>query len=170
MREKHFCHFCGHTLIRKHWEGRDRLFCNFCDQPLYENPVPAACLIVLDETERLLLVKRSVNPKKGLWCLPGGFMELGETPDETALRELKEETGLSARIDRILGVDSNSNALYGTVTLICYLVWEYHGNPAPGDDADDLDFFPVNNLPELAFESHRKFIRRYYEKKMGVSI
>ena len=72
-------------------KGRPRLFCESCRTTIYENPVPATCLVTIDARERLLLVKRSVDPKKGWWCLPGGFMELRETPEEAGLRELAEE-------------------------------------------------------------------------------
>lgn len=162
IHEKRFCPSCSHPLIRKAWEGRDRLFCPQCSAPLYENPIPAACVITLDAAGRLLLVKRSVEPKRGLWCLPGGYMELGETPQETALRELREETGLSGRIDRILDADSNPSRIYHTVALVCYLVTAFHGDLAPGDDADDARFFPPDALPELAFNSHRRFIHRFF--------
>jgi len=119
-------------------------------------------MAVVDTEDRVLLVKRSVAPQKGFWCLPGGFMELGETPEKAALRELKEETGLSGRIDMLLGVSANSSSLYHTVLMVGYLVKSYSGNLIAGDDADDTVFFYYNDLPEIAFESHASFIRMYY--------
>ncbi|MEE4356342.1 MAG: NUDIX hydrolase [Desulfococcaceae bacterium] len=163
MRPKAYCHFCAHPLREKYVEGRMRLFCDRCSEPLYENPIPAACVILTNPQNQVLLVKRSVEPKKNLWCLPGGFMELGETPQQSAVRELREETGLRGRIERLLGTDSHSSAFYGTVTLICFLVREYEGEPGPGDDACDLAFFAPDNLPEIAFAVHQKFIRDYYQ-------
>jgi len=59
--------------------------CERCGEPIYENPVPATAVVVIDKTESLVLVKRGVDPKKGYWCLPGGFMEIGETPEQEAL-------------------------------------------------------------------------------------
>jgi len=162
MRQKKFCYYCGKTLTDKHFEGRVRRFCSDCDRPLYENPIPAACIIVTDEAGRLLLVKRSVEPQKGLWCLPGGFMELGETPEQAALRELQEETGLTGKIDRLISADSSNSAIYNTVALICYSMTEYSGDPAAGDDACDLGFFSPDELPEIAFKSHKKFISFFY--------
>lgn len=161
MREKRFCAYCGDRVGRREWEGRSRLFCGRCG-PLYENPVPSACVILVDPDERLLLVRRSVEPGRGKWCLPGGFMELGETPRETALRELGEETGLRGRIDRILDADATPNRDYHTVALICYLVREYAGTPRAGDDADDVDFFPAGALPPVAFDSHLRFVRNFF--------
>jgi ADP-ribose pyrophosphatase YjhB (NUDIX family) len=109
----------------------------------------------------VLLVKRSVEPKKGLWCLPGGFMELGETPEQAALRELKEETGLAGRIEMLLGVYANPSVIYHTVLMVGYLVKSYSGTLIAGDDADDAAFFHYDRLPEIAFESHINFMRIY---------
>jgi 8-oxo-dGTP diphosphatase len=162
MRKKAYCHFCGARLAEKFLEGYLRLFCDSCNEPLYENPVPATCLVVVDDRSRMLLVKRSVAPKKGFWCLPGGYMELGEAPETSALRELKEETGLSGQIEMLLGVTSDPSADYDTILMAGYLVKQYSGTPQPGDDASDVAFFQQDEMPEIAFESHRKFIRIYY--------
>ena len=97
MELKSHCHFCGNLLISKFIEGRQRRYCQLCERPIYENPIPATCLVVVNGRNQILLVKRDVSPKKGQWCLPGGFIELGEAPEQGALRELAEETGLSGR-------------------------------------------------------------------------
>lgn len=157
--QKRFCHFCGNRLTQKDWEGRVRPFCPRCRRPIYENPVPASALVVVDQAANLLLTKRSVDPKKGLWCLPGGFMELSETPEASALRELREETGLVGVIRTLLGVRSNHSDRYGTVLIVGYLVTDYSGEPVPGDDAEAVDFFSPEALPEIAFESHAFFIQ-----------
>lgn len=162
MTPKTHCHFCGLRLTEKFYEGRTRLFCDSCRSPIYENPVPANCLVVVDAEDRLLLTRRSVDPKKGWWCLPGGFMEMQETPEASALRELAEETGLSGKIDRLLGVTVNPSPRYDTVLMIGYLVRSYNGEPVAGDDADAVGWFAREDLPEIAFDSHKKFIHLYY--------
>ncbi len=162
MRGKRYCPYCGIGLIEKFCEGALRRFCNRCNEPIYENPLPATCLVVVDAEDRVLLVKRSVDPKKGFWCLPGGFMELGETPEQAALRELKEETGLAGKIDMLLGVLTNPSALYHSVLIVGYLVKSYSGSLIAGGDANDTALFHMNELPEIAFESHASFIRMYY--------
>ena len=161
INEKKYCHFCGGDLEVRFVEGRDRKYCVRCAGPIYENPVPATCTIVADENRRILLVKRSVEPKKGYWCLPGGFMELNETPELCALRELKEETGLSGTIKLLLGVRANPSPMYQTVHMTGYLVKEFNGQPIAGDDADEVRWFHVDSLPEIAFNSHRHFISIY---------
>jgi ADP-ribose pyrophosphatase YjhB (NUDIX family) len=164
---KRFCPFCGGPLVTRHWEGRRRLYCNACGNPLYENPVPATCLVVRNAAGQVLLVRRSVAPKKGLWCLPGGFMELGEFPEEGALRELAEETGLSGTIGELLGVTIAPNASYDTVLMIGYLVHRYEGRIQAGDDADAIGWFDAEALPPIAFDSHLRFIRQVFGEGAG---
>ena len=141
-----------------------RLFCEHCNDAIYENPIPATCTVVVDENERVLLVKRNVPPKEGFWCLPGGFIELGETLEQAALRELEEETGLNGKIEMLLGATANPSAQYDTVLMVGYLVKNFSGDLKAGDDASDVAYFQLSELPEVAFESHREFIRIYYSK------
>lgn len=157
-----FCHFCGERLGEKFVEGRTRKYCDGCQQPIYENPVPAACVILINDQEKVLLGKRSVEPKTGYWCLPGGFVELGETTETAALRELEEETGLSGKIELLMGVATDSNPHYHTVQITGYLVRHYTGTPVACDDVSDVAFFSYEDLPEIAFESHKVFIRNYF--------
>jgi ADP-ribose pyrophosphatase YjhB (NUDIX family) len=161
MHRKTHCHYCGGRLVETEWEGSLRLFCRQCQEPIYENPVPATSLVVVGPAGNLLLVKRSVEPKSGEWCLPGGFIELGEKPDAAALRELVEETGLTGEIDRLIGVTTNHSDRYHTVLLVGYLVTRYSGELVAGDDASEVAFFSPDNLPKIAFSSHRYFIKCY---------
>ena len=159
---KQFCHFCASPLRNRKIEGRMRLYCPACQMPVYENPVPAACVVLVDDHGRLLLVKRRVAPKQGMWCLPGGFVECGETPERAAIRELQEETGLTGRINSLIGVSASPGIIYRSILLIGYLVTCFSGSAMAGDDASDVNFFDHDNLPDIAFESHQSFIRVYY--------
>ncbi|MBU4319173.1 MAG: NUDIX domain-containing protein [Proteobacteria bacterium] len=158
-----FCHFCSNRLTTKILEGTQRLFCPSCGTPIYRNPVPANCIVVIDEKEQLLLVKRNVEPKIGHWCLPGGFMELNEAPEASALRELKEETGLVGRGASLLGVTTSPSSHYDTILMIGYLVKHYSGDILAGDDASDVRWFNFDHLPEIAFDSHIRFVRQVLE-------
>lgn len=160
--EKRFCYQCAGPLVDKFIEGRQRKYCESCSEPLYENPLPATCTVVPDGDGRILLVKRAVEPKTGMWCLPGGFLELGETPEQGALRELEEETGLTAKIGMLLGVSSTPSPMYNSVLMIGYLAQDAQGTPVAGDDALDAAYFSGDDLPEIAFSSHAGFIRIYY--------
>jgi len=159
---KKYCLYCGKPFTKRFIEGRTRLFCGYCREPHYENPVPASCVVVIDSRDRLLLVKRSVPPLIGHWCLPGGFMEADEGPEGAALRELKEETGVSGKIDRLLDVTTSFSPQHASVLLVGYLVTSFIGALRAGDDASDVAYFPRDGLPDIAFESHKRFIRSYY--------
>jgi 8-oxo-dGTP diphosphatase len=166
MEQKSYCHFCAKPLIRKPVEGRLRLYCTHCERPIYENPVPATCVVVTNGSNRLLLVQRSVEPNLGQWCLPGGFLELGESPSEGALRELAEETGLKGRIDTLLGVRTTNSSQYHSVLMVGYRVKDFTGDLVPGDDAASVNWYTFPHLPQIAFDSHIHFIRQVFESKI----
>ena len=107
-------------------------------------------------------MKRAVDPGKGLWGLPGGFIEKGETPEAGATRELLEETNLTGKVLQILGTCSQFNTIFGDILLIGMLMkirsWK---NLKSGDDAQEASFFDINNCPKLAFECHNKIFLMY---------
>jgi 8-oxo-dGTP diphosphatase len=115
--------------------------------------------LVLDDLRRVLLVKRKYPPSEGMWCLPIGFAELGETIAEAALRELLEETGVTGRVVRLIDADSWKGAFYGDVLVVTFEVEKLVGRESPGDDAEEVDYFPLDQLPPLAFPHNEKAIR-----------
>lgn len=132
-----------------------RPVCTSCDRVVYVNPIPASCQVVF-EGDRVLLVKRAVEPKRGMWCLPGGFVEWGENPEETARRELVEETGIVADDLALAGVYGSMSGERRHVLLVAYLVTAWHGDPVAGDDAEDVGWFASGSMPPLAFEAHEQ--------------
>jgi len=133
--------------------------CSVCGAVFYENPLPAAAALVLDYDRRVLLVKRGILPNKGMWCLPIGFAETGETIAQAALRELHEEAGIGGRVARLIDADSWSSSFYGDLLVVTFEVEKVSGDETPGDDADDVSYFPIDQLPPLAFPSNEKAIR-----------
>ena len=114
---------------------------------------------MLDDLRRVLLVKRKYPPGEGMWCLPIGFAEMGETIAEAALRELLEETGVTGRVVRLIDADSSKGSFYGDVLVVTFEVEKLLGRERPGDDADEVDYFPIDRLPPLAFPHNEKAIR-----------
>lgn len=165
-RELIYCQECGDKLDKVNEDGRDRMKCGSCDKIAYENPVPATVAIVFNKSGELLLVKRNVEPKNGEWCLPGGFNEIGETPEECCLRELEEETGLKGSIGRIIGSAPGANSFYRSVIVTGFSIKDFSGNISAGDDSDEAEFFELHILPEIAFKSHRELLKTYMDKEL----
>ncbi len=158
-----FCPVCAGSLKREIVENIWRLRCQRCGEIHYENPKPSVALLVRNEREGLLLVKRNVDPGAGRWCLPGGFIEMGETVQRAALRELKEETGLEGELIRVVDAASKLNGYYGDVVVIAFEARVTGGKLKPGDDASEARYFATDQLPDIAFGSHEGFIRTLLE-------
>lgn len=120
----------------------------------YPRPMLTADCVVLRNSE-VLLIRRGNEPFRGCWALPGGFMEMEETIEHCAVRELQEETGLQvAETDlRLIGVYSTPGRdPRGRTVTAAYLVRLVSGEPKAGDDAAEVRWWPLANLPSLAFD------------------
>jgi len=158
-----FCPNCGGSLMHKQVDGKRRLVCSHCGFVFYQNPVPAVGMIIPQE-QKIILVRRAEEPFQGDWCLPAGFLELDETPQECAVREAKEETGLDIRVRELFGVYPGRDDPRARVVLIIYLTEIVGGALQAGDDASDVALFGRDALPRhIAFASHRRAIAEYFE-------
>tara|TARA_Y100001970_G_scaffold20093_1_gene22712 strand:+ start:1184 stop:1546 length:363 start_codon:yes stop_codon:yes gene_type:complete len=107
----------------------------------------------------LLLGKRDRDPAKGQWGLIGGFMEINETIEEAALRELYEETKLKGEVIDIIGATSHFNTVFGDILLIGLTIKISDWSTLTAcDDISEACFFDINSLPKLAFDSHQELI------------
>jgi 8-oxo-dGTP diphosphatase len=161
-----FCPLCATALKPADLDGRTRLRCPApdCGYIFYQNPIPAAGAVIVEDN-RILMVKRAHPPKIGWWTLPAGFMEWDEHPTQTAVRELKEETGLDVRLTDFFEVYSGSDDCRNNAILILYLAERIGGTLVAGDDASEVRFFGFDELPDrIAFESHRRALAYYQEK------
>ncbi len=149
MREPYqYCPTCGRTLELGVIEGKQRKFCPNCDFIDYKNPLPVAIAIAV-KGKKFLLIKRGMAPRKGTWSSPSGFIEVGETPEEACLRELKEETGVSGQIVRLVSVGRiEDKEVYGDMLVVRYLVKVGDEEISPGDEVEDARFFAIAELPD----------------------
>jgi len=149
------------VLIIAELGGRDRLVCQVCEFVHWDNPKPVTATLVPTQSG-IVLVKRKFEPYVGDWCLPGGFMENNEEPEESAQREVYEETGLSVEIDRLLGAYSPCKGI--NVIILFYLAKPASGQMVAGDDASEVEAFSRDALPgNVAFELHRRMIAQFFE-------
>ena len=130
----------------------------------YDYPRPAMtadiAVLRLDEVPEILLILRLDPPFKDLWALPGGFMEMEETLEETARRELMEETGI--RAGELIRFDTydkpNRDPRGRTITQVFVMIWKTDmGIPKAGSDASEIQWFGLHQLPELAFD-HKEIV------------
>lgn len=116
---------------------------------------PLACDAVLIENGAVLLVKRARGPSLGMWALPGGHINGGETAEACLKREMMEETGLGVEPVRLVGVYSDPGRDPRKTISLAYLVRRTGGSPRAGDDAGEASWHPLGALPKLAFDHAR---------------
>jgi 8-oxo-dGTP diphosphatase len=123
----------------------------------YEYPRPAvsADTVVIDlQNKTLLLIQRKNDPFAGTWALPGGFMDMEESADVAAIRELQEETGLKVKEVKQIGaysaVDRDPRGRVVTIAFLAFASQQESFEAA--DDAEDARWFPIDQLPALAFD------------------
>jgi len=165
MKKKVFCSFCGKELGVDVLEGKTRQVCPQCSEVYYENPLPVASVILPNKNREILLVKRAREPFSGMWCLPIGFAETGESIEDAALRELKEEAGIEGKIAQLVDVSSHKNLLYGDLLIVTFEAEKVGGKETAGDDAIECRYFPVKGMPKLAFDSQEKAMEKFIELK-----
>lgn len=135
----------------------------------YKYPRPAVtadCVVITEEKDaRVLLIQRGGEPFKGCWAFPGGFLNMDETTEQCAIRELEEETGLKVENAHQIGTYSKVDRdPRGRVITVAYLIIVNEAMPVTGqDDAAKAQWWPLNDLPQLAFD-HDEIIKDAIEK------
>ena len=153
-----FCPRCSEKLLKKIVFGRKRLVCGNCGYIIYRNAYPATSGI-LENDGKILCLKRARDPKKGLWAIPGGFIEYEETAKQALKREFFEETGLKVNIKKLIGVYLFRSNPESNVLGPCYEVETIGGKlNIDKKESTNAKFFDINKLPKLAFKEHLKVI------------
>ena len=168
-----FCPQCASRLEARGQETSSCPTCPVCGWVFYNNSAPCVGVVVVRERpagmppaahipalqgREVLLVKRAVEPFKGYWDIPGGFLESGEHPADGARREVLEETGLLIEPTEVMGFYTDVYGPENEPTLnICYLAKVVGGEEKAGSDAEGMEWFPMDELPErIAFSWERE--------------
>jgi len=155
----HFCPLCGAPLVRQPIppDGKEEAVCSACHFIFYLNPKVVAG-VILAKDGRILLLRRAIEPAMGKWTFPGGFVDLGESVPAAALREIREETGLSVDLDGLLGVYSYPGA---PVVIVVYRARMAGGALRANHEVQELVWVRPEEIPwaELAFPSTREALR-----------
>jgi len=163
-----FCPRCGAPMTNRQVGDKVRRACPECGYVHFTDPKVGVGVVVLAD-DKILLIKRAMHPNRGKWSLPAGFLDYGEDPQETAAREVLEETNLQVAITGLVNVYYNSQVLEhgGASIFILYRAKLVDGDLKAGDDAAAAAFFDPDDLPELAFDSTRDAVAHWLAEKDG---
>ena len=158
--ELNYCPQCGGPLTDREVYDRVRRYCPACHRTVFRDPKVAAGVVVVREGQ-VLLVRRGAGAARGRWSIPAGFVEYDEDPATTAVRECREETGLEVVLTGLLDVIPGERVTGEASFIIVYQGRVEGGQPRAGDDATQVAFFPLDDLPPLAFASTRRALERW---------
>ena len=151
-----YCPLCGGLLEQFHDDERERKHCPQCGWIRYRNPTVGVALLVIRNDEVLLGQRRD-----GRWCVPCGHVEWDEDIRSAAMREGLEELGVELSVGVIAAVHSNFHDPQAhTVGIWFQTKLEPDSQPVAGGDLQDIAYFPLSNLPELAFPTDRRVLEQ----------
>ncbi|MFH1242830.1 MAG: NUDIX hydrolase [Pseudomonadota bacterium] len=159
--EFRFCPACGGALKTSVLKPNEppRLVCGACEFIFYLDPKVVVCTI-LEMDGKILLLKRGINPQKGKWVMPGGYVDRNEEVKAAAIRETQEESGLKISIGELVGVYSYP----GNLTVVIVYTSQYlAGELLPKDETLEAKWFPKEEIPwdKLAFQSTMDALKDY---------
>jgi ADP-ribose pyrophosphatase YjhB (NUDIX family) len=159
------CRECGAPTVYRTPEddNRDRAVCTACGTVHYENPLNVVGTVPVFEG-RVLLCLRNIEPRRGFWTLPAGFMELGETTEQGALRETVEEAGAEIELEPLFTLLNVSHV--GQVHLY-YRARMTSAKLDPGPETIEARLFDESEVPwdELAFRTVKYTLQRFFEDR-----
>jgi len=160
-----YCPVCGGGLNSSVLKDKEpaRLICTACGFIFYQDPKLVACAIVEIEN-KIVLLKRDVEPEKGKWVMPGGYVDRGEEVEAAAVRETSEECGIQIRIKILLGIYSYP----GQIEAVAVYISEHlSGELIAGDETQEVRLLSPQDIPwdDLAFQSTVDALRYYCKLK-----
>lgn len=136
--------------------------CPFCKHEIsrYRNPVPTVDIIIETKSNGIILIKRKNEPIG--WALPGGFVDYGESLEDAAIREAKEETSLDVTLTRQFHTYSDPHRDPRQHTVSTVFIARATGNARADDDAAAIGYFTRESLPDLIVFDHRRILEDYF--------
>ena len=155
-----FCPFCGSNLRSKQMDGTGFKHCQNCDWTCYPHVGTASCGVVI-KGNKVLLVKRAREPYKNTWMFPSGFVSYGEHPEDTIIREMREETGLEVKVIKLLSVEQVDDYPRSMGHFGFFYKVKVKGKLKPVDEEEnsDIGWFDLNKLPRIGWHGHQKMLR-----------
>lgn len=162
LEDLHFCPRCGNP---PQIDAPRSIRCPRCGYAAFYNPKPVACLIAHDRDGNIILLRRGFEPRRGYWSMPGGFVDLGETVEDAARRELEEELDLQAEVTGLVGVYSRADER----TMVVVYAATTRGTPSLSEEALEVRAFAPNDIPwqDLAFWSDAQALRDHLTGAAG---
>ncbi len=166
-----FCYRCGGQLKKVIRGTAERLQCTQCGTVSYENPIVGVAGIMLSDKGEILLVRRAPGiDYAGLWCIPCGYVEYDEDVRDAVVREVKEETGFDIVPGEVFAVHSNFHNPRQHTVGIWFLATLTGGSPQAGDDADELGWFSLDDIPPLAFPTDELVLDKLRKNENGKQV
>jgi ADP-ribose pyrophosphatase YjhB (NUDIX family) len=153
---------CGGSLESRSLRDGDpeRLVCTACEFVFYLDPKLAVGTIITDDRNRVVLVRRAIEPGYGKWVFPGGYVDRGEEVRAAAVREAREETGLEVRLERLINIYSYAGRV---PVIVVYSATMMGGCLGCDEEGLEARFFEPETIPweELAFRSTREALQEF---------
>jgi ADP-ribose pyrophosphatase YjhB (NUDIX family) len=164
LEDVRFCPRCGSEATIAFPRS---ITCPSCGYGAFYNPKPVACAIATNSDNHLILLRRGFQPQRGLWSMPGGFVDLGESVEDAAIRETKEEIGVDIDITDLVGVYSRSS---DRIVVVVYAA-RTEGTPTRTEEALEVRAFRPTTIPwdQLAFWSDGRALRDYLDLTAGTA-
>jgi 8-oxo-dGTP diphosphatase len=157
----HYCVLCGTALVTRVIEGREVEGCPNDDFVLWHDP-KVTTAVVVEVDGGVVLGRRAIEPGRGMWCLPGGFVNDDEDPWDAAARECMEEIRATVEQTRLIGVYHIAKRGAPSMIGIAYQARLAPGSrPSAGNEMLEVAVFTLDALPQLAFPSHRQVLEAY---------
>ncbi|MEJ2758805.1 MAG: NUDIX hydrolase, partial [Anaerolineales bacterium] len=144
---QHYCLMCGTMMQPQMLEGRQREQCPACGW-VYYRQVKLSAGVLIERAGQILLFQRAHEPWKGAWNLPAGYVEVDETPEQAAIREVREETGLEVSITRLLGNYFFDDDPRGNGLLVLFAGQPVNGRLLQTSETMAFGTFSPDALPE----------------------